>query len=412
MAITKLTDPSALPTTTADYQAQNNAINYHTLNMTPPYPVSSGSVLKGSVFNIGGDLYYTGADTAVTGTTSDYVQLDPGSAGSSVVTATYETATNMTANVTWSDSYNGYYDSSGNLYLFDEQRAKGLAVISSTETALAKVYSNTMEYQYVIDSSAKLDALADMTSGSLINILVKAGTWTLTSGKVVNLGTVGCKKLIGETGAIIETAVSSTTDIIIGYTSRPTTDIELYLIYNICINTTGSSTYTVSNCNNIRNCKVDSGYVRGCVNVFESSADLFWDCDNLYNCYASIFALCNYLYSCIGADQINANYDTCKYLISCKSNRTNTSGMGSVFSLCEHLSMCYVIGSITSVATSTVACFKTCKHLTDCGCDLSSAPGSWYIFNGCSYVYAPDVTNKSSAGDFTSTTGANTNGLL
>ena len=133
MAINKLTDPSALPASTDDYVAQNNAINYHTLNSTPPYPVSGSNVLKGSVFNIGGDLFYAAADTAITGTASDYVKLTP---GASTATAAFETAANVTSNVTWSDTYNGYYDVSGNLYLFDELEAVRLGALSKSKSLL------------------------------------------------------------------------------------------------------------------------------------------------------------------------------------------------------------------------------------------------------------------------------------
>jgi len=160
MAITKLTDPSALPTTTADYQAQNNAINYHTLNMTPPYPVSSGSVLKGSVFNIGGDLYYTDSDTAITGTTSEYVQLDP---GTSTATASYVTSL-TTLSVAWSDAYNGYYDASGNLYLFDELTAIESGELTITKTNISKLIekrAKAYNYNEVNITSADFWAFLD-----------------------------------------------------------------------------------------------------------------------------------------------------------------------------------------------------------------------------------------------------------
>ena len=145
MAINKITDPSALPTSTDDYVAQNNAINNHTLNLTPPYPVSGSNIVKGSVFNIGGDLFYTDSDTAITGTTSDYVKLTP---GTSTAVPTYETATNITANVTWSDAYNGYYDSSGNLYIFDEVLAYIKSTISTLYTNYGKQWDNSSESFY------------------------------------------------------------------------------------------------------------------------------------------------------------------------------------------------------------------------------------------------------------------------
>ena len=175
MAINKITDPSALPTSTDDYVAQNNAINTHTLNTTPPYPVSGSNIVKGSVFNIGGDLFYTDSDTAITGVSSDYVKLTP---GATTAVPTYETAANITANVTWNDAYNGYYDSSGNLYIFDEVNAYLAGTISDLYTDYGRQWEN--------HSGQNLKDTADVTFNDLTLTGVLEPTNSPTSGVITS----------------------------------------------------------------------------------------------------------------------------------------------------------------------------------------------------------------------------------
>ena len=179
MAINKITDPSALPTSTDDYVAQNNAINTHTLNTTPPYPVSGSNIVKGSVFNIGGDLFYTDSDTAITGVSSDYVKLTP---GATTAVPTYETAANITANVTWNDAYNGYYDSSGNLYIFDEVNAFSDDVITELKTLSGRESQNRRLLGSYRAGTANSYELFDWASKFL-----EVGGSALVSGVIIEL---------------------------------------------------------------------------------------------------------------------------------------------------------------------------------------------------------------------------------
>lgn len=203
MAITKITDPSALPTSTDDYVAQNNAIDIHTLNSTPPFPIIGGNVVKGSIFNIGGDLFYTDTDTAVSGTASDYVKL---TVSGTTATASYETAANITANVSWNDTYNGYYDSSGNLYLFDETLAKLEGTITTLYSDYGKKWENSIgqdlrtsgsvEFSNILMSAGgHTEALSSPTQANLYTlispVLVSDGDACILSGGVYSYSTFG-----------------------------------------------------------------------------------------------------------------------------------------------------------------------------------------------------------------------------
>jgi hypothetical protein len=79
--------------------------------------IKDGYILKGSLFCIGGSMYITNSDTAISGTASPYVAI---TASGSSATAAYTTNINYAA---WNGSYHNYYDASGVLYLFDESDA-------------------------------------------------------------------------------------------------------------------------------------------------------------------------------------------------------------------------------------------------------------------------------------------------
>lgn len=117
MAIERVPYPNALPTVVGDYAAQNDLIYAAFLYAQHPVPVVAGNIVKGAVFNIGGTVYQATADTAIAGGASAYVKITPAGAAA---TAAY--VANL-AGVAWNDTYAGYYDGAGNLYLFDEAKA-------------------------------------------------------------------------------------------------------------------------------------------------------------------------------------------------------------------------------------------------------------------------------------------------
>lgn len=132
MAINRVDAPNPLPLTTADYQAQNNLIDTNFLTVNSPIEFGSGNIFKGAVLYVGGTTYIADSDTAITGTTSDYVKITPSGA-----TASASYVVDLTG-VSWNDTYNGYYDVSGNLYIFDEGNAIETGELTVAKTKIGK----------------------------------------------------------------------------------------------------------------------------------------------------------------------------------------------------------------------------------------------------------------------------------
>jgi hypothetical protein len=130
MAIIRIPYPEPLPLYSSDYVKQNNLIEQLFLCTYRPVEIVSGNIQRGAVIQCGGTVYYADADTAITGTPSDYVKLTPSGDGSSL-SASY--VANLTG-VSWNQAYNGYYDVSGNLYIFNEAIALGNGEISAVKT--------------------------------------------------------------------------------------------------------------------------------------------------------------------------------------------------------------------------------------------------------------------------------------
>jgi len=138
MPINKLTSPQSTPTSLADWVAMKNLIESVYLGTELPVRIDYDNdlVLKGSVFQIGGSIYLADADTAITGTPSDYVKLTP---SGSIAAPSY--VANLTG-ITWNDTYNGYYDGSGNLVVFDEMKARLDAVVSTVNSSPGNYANN------------------------------------------------------------------------------------------------------------------------------------------------------------------------------------------------------------------------------------------------------------------------------
>ncbi len=102
--------------------------------------VSGSNITDGSVFHIGGVIYYTNGETAITGTASNYVKLTVAVGGA---TASPSFVSNLSG-VTWNDIHNGYYDISGNLYLFNEAIAKADGQIATLKRPDVQVASDSV----------------------------------------------------------------------------------------------------------------------------------------------------------------------------------------------------------------------------------------------------------------------------
>lgn len=151
MSITKLTPPSALPVNTGDYQAQNGLTDARLVYES--YPVVSGNVVKGSRFLILGSTFIGVSATAITGTPSDYVVLTV--TGSNAAPSYLPDLTG----VTWSDIYNGYYDGSNNLVVFDEMKAFRLGSIAKPRSFYNKIISDITDQVLLKASDAVFNSL-------------------------------------------------------------------------------------------------------------------------------------------------------------------------------------------------------------------------------------------------------------
>ncbi len=125
MSISLIAAPGSTPSDLSDWQAVVAQLAALLLHGSAPVQVIGSNIVRGSVFNIGGVMYVATSDTAISGTQTDYVQI---TASGASATAAFVASL---AGVSWNSAYNGYYDGSGRLYLFDEYKAFYAGLIST-----------------------------------------------------------------------------------------------------------------------------------------------------------------------------------------------------------------------------------------------------------------------------------------
>lgn len=161
MAINRL-DFGTVPNPVGGDWALNAAILAKAFqNDYSPLQVDSTNIPQGATFQVGGVIYYTASDTAITGTPSLYVKLTP-NVGDSGATLDAAFVANLSG-VTWNKIYNGYYDVSGNLYIFDE------TIDSLANTKIGQLANNIMPIGFVYTQYPTKDS--PVTLGFV-------GTWT------------------------------------------------------------------------------------------------------------------------------------------------------------------------------------------------------------------------------------------
>lgn len=178
MAINLITAPSAVPAAVADYEQQNALIAALALAAQGAARVVGSNIVKGAVFLVGGSVYLAATDTAISGAASDYVKLTI--TGTTLVPSYVADLTG----VTWSSTWNGYYDAGGNLYEFDELKAIFAAQIAVASLRNIGVAALAAGWALALtDPGAewtdylKYDANFHDSSGSLAGLLtVTAGT--------------------------------------------------------------------------------------------------------------------------------------------------------------------------------------------------------------------------------------------
>lgn len=124
MAFTLISAPDSVPTSTADWAKINNVLLTIGMALLSPARISGGKVIRGSVVHFAGAWYVTDSDTAISGTASNYVKLT-NTAGT--VTASYSASL---TGVSWNKTWNGYYNASGEYFIFDTMKARGAGLIS------------------------------------------------------------------------------------------------------------------------------------------------------------------------------------------------------------------------------------------------------------------------------------------
>jgi hypothetical protein len=153
MACNRVDYPTTPNPVSGDWAKIINLVAKAFLSLNDPLQVDGSNIPLGATFQVEGVVYHTDSDTAITGTPSDYVKLIPNS-GDSGATADFAFVANLSG-VTWNKIYNGYYDSSDNLYIFDETKAILVGDLSIANS----------RYSYITDNPTfNTIQLADLTS--------------------------------------------------------------------------------------------------------------------------------------------------------------------------------------------------------------------------------------------------------
>ncbi len=121
MALDRIDFPTTPNPVAGDWAKIVSLVSKGFQNINSPLQVDGSNIPSGATFQVGGIIYYGTSDTSISGTSSDYVKIEPNS-GDSSATALASFVSSLSG-VTWNKVYNGYYDGDGNLYIFDEVKA-------------------------------------------------------------------------------------------------------------------------------------------------------------------------------------------------------------------------------------------------------------------------------------------------
>jgi hypothetical protein len=192
MAINRL-DFGTTPNPAAGDWALNAAILAKAFqNNYSPLQFNDTDILQGSTFQIGGIIYYTNSDTTITGTPSNYVKLTP-NVGDSGATCDAAFVANLSG-VTWNKIYNGYYDGSGNLYIFDEVRAILDSAIVGANTKFGELWENNAGQSLKPTDNVTFNnvILNDITANDIeVNNTIINGNLTIDNLPVPLYGAIG-----------------------------------------------------------------------------------------------------------------------------------------------------------------------------------------------------------------------------
>lgn len=255
-------------------------------------------------------------------------------------------------------------------------------VITSTYATKSEIF----QFDHIVDSDTALAEWANCTDGSMKNVLVKSGTYTL-SGGYVNLEDAGTTYIFGEVGNKL-----SFTNADFGI-YNPSNDREVR-ITGLNVDVIGGNASTAfSNCNNLINC---TGYA-----LSDSGSVAFYNCNNLINCTASAggngvnygFNKCNRISnsyatvtstkSKLSTDHFIAAYYQCNRINNSEGYATNYNNAYG-FLECNYLNNCTGEAIITLTVQAQIYAygFKKCKLVIGCtGC--CERAGKYYGAGSC-----------------------------
>jgi hypothetical protein len=192
MALTRIDNPTpSAPAALADYVqilAVANAAQLQALrgNSHSCIDFTNNFAREGVVFYVGGVLYKAATDQAIGGAPSKYVKITPSGA-----TAAIDYVASL-AGVSWDDAQSGYYDGSGNLYVFDEARAVYDGVVSAGKTlaGLIAYIPADLSIKGSILNSVILAAGVSENSRIIRRKIIDIGDWNMDvdAAKSVNHG--------------------------------------------------------------------------------------------------------------------------------------------------------------------------------------------------------------------------------
>lgn len=174
MALVLIPGPDNAPSTAADWDKINDVLQTIGLDINSPARISGSTIVRGSVVFFAGAWYVATSDTAITGSATNYVRLT-NSAGT-ITAAFVPSLSGVTFNKTW----NGWYDSSSRLYLFDEVAAYAAGKI--TEPTTVKNFRPNLNWSKAwsrVLSAAQLSRFFRLSSEV---VLTGSGTWTVPAG--------------------------------------------------------------------------------------------------------------------------------------------------------------------------------------------------------------------------------------
>ena len=177
MAINRVPFPTTPNPVAGDWGLINTLLGKAFQNINSPLQVDGSNIPQGATFNIGGIIYHAASDTAITGSTSDYVKLTPNS-GDSGATCDAAFIANLTG-VAWNKVYNGYY-SSGNLIIFDEIKAIIAGTLSGSNSKFSELWNNNFNQQLKTTDDVEFNSIKT-ANVKLKTKVLEIGDWNMDS---------------------------------------------------------------------------------------------------------------------------------------------------------------------------------------------------------------------------------------